>query len=300
MIPVLVVGSINLDLVFRTTQLPVPGQTLLGGEFSTHPGGKGANQAAAVGALGGRVEFVGCIGDDAEGGVLAEALQRSKVGTERLQVLQGRRSGTACVIVAEDGANMIVVAPGANSDVTPAQVTSALGHFKPKVTLCQLEVPMATVLAAAQSDCFILNPAPAQALPSEIFPRCFVLTPNETELQGLTGIAPTDQATCVTAAHALLDLGVKNVIVTLGAKGCVWVSATGSQHFPAFEVPTVDTVAAGDSFNGGLAHFLASGRELANAIPLANAVGALSTTKHGAMESMPSLDELRGLAGELL
>ena len=296
---VAVIGSVNLDLVFHVAKLPQAGETLLGGSFATHPGGKGANQAAAIACLGGDVEFVGCVGKDSEGELLAATLTSAGVGTDRLQVIEGQRSGTACVVVGGDGANMIVVAPGANSSVSPAQVTSAIGHIKPDVVLCQLEIPIESVLAAAQVECFILNPAPAQALPPELLARCYVLTPNESELESLTGVLPEDPEDCVRASASLLKAGVRNVIVTLGSRGCFWVSSEGGRHFPPRKVEAVDTTAAGDAFNGALAHFLAEGRDLAAAIPLANTVAALSTTKHGAQESMPSLNDLRAFAPEL-
>lgn len=297
--PVAVVGSVNLDLVFHVAKLPRPGETLLGGSFATHPGGKGANQAAAIACLGGDVEFVGCVGKDSEGEILAKTLTDAGVGTDRLQMIEGQRSGTACVVVGGDGANMIVVAPGANSAVSPAQVTSALGHIKPQVVLSQLEIPIESVLAAAQAERFILNPAPARALPPELLARCYVLTPNESELETLTGVLPVDPEDCIRASSSLLEAGVKNVIVTLGSRGCYWVSSQGGQYFAARKVQAADTTAAGDAFNGALAHFLAEGRDLAAAIPLANAVAALSTTKHGAQESMPSLDDLRAFAPDL-
>lgn len=295
-----VVGSLNYDLVFRTPTMPVPGQTILGGEFSTHSGGKGGNQAVAIGALGGQVCFVGNIGSDSNGATMRSTLVAAGVNTDFLNVDASVASGTACVLVDDEGMNMIVVAPGANLALSPDFVRQSLMASSSAVVLAQLEIPLSCVAVASESEYFILNPAPVCSIPPEILARCKVLTPNETELQGLTGILPQHPEDCISAAESLLDQGVENVVVTLGSRGSFWVSRTGSQHFPAAKVNPVDTTAAGDAFNGALAHFLAEGRELGNAIQIANCVGAMSTTRHGAQESMPSLAELKAFAGDLL
>lgn len=297
---VCVVGSLNFDLVFRTGKLPVPGQTLLGGQFSTHSGGKGGNQAVAIGTLGGIVDFIGSIGQDSNGKIMRATLDSAGVNTESLVVDATTPSGTACVLVDDQGMNMIVVAAGANLTLSPAVVRDALAQSGSRVVLTQLEIPMDCVAAASEAEFFILNPAPASMIPGQILARCRVLTPNETELQGLTGILPDDPEDCIRASRGLLEQGVKNVVVTLGSRGSYWVSNAGGWYFQAPNVRPVDTTAAGDAFNGALAHFLAAGREMSNAIQLANCVGALSTTKHGAQESMPSLAELKELAGNLL
>ena len=296
---VLVVGSLNLDFVFRAPQLPTPGQTLLGGQFATHPGGKGGNQAVTIGRLGGSVAFAGCVGDDPFGQVMTESLLGAGVDTTHLAIDPSTASGSACVLVDERGMNMIVVAPGANMSLGPDMVLAALA-CTPKVVLAQLEIEMTSVEAAAQAEFFILNPAPAQDLSSGLLSRCKVLTPNESELKSLTGIYPNEPSDCVAAAASLLDAGVENVIVTLGSRGSYWVSRSSGRHFQAPSVKAIDTTAAGDAFNGALALFLAEGRDMANAIALANCVGALSTTRHGAQESMPSRDELAALAGKIL
>jgi ribokinase len=290
---VLVVGSANMDLVFRTARMPSPGETLLGGQFATHPGGKGANQAVAIGRLGGAVSFVGKVGSDAFGVALRQSLTEATVNVDFLQISEAP-TGTAGIFVDDAGQNMIVVAPGANAEVSAEEVRIALQTLRPSVTLAQLEIPLEAVLAAAQADRFILNPAPARQLPDDLLDRCFALTPNEFELQALTGIDSTEEA-----AKRLLDRGVQNVIVTLGEQGSYWVSASGGLHFPVPLVSPIDTTGAGDAFNGALAMFLAEGQDLANAIPLANCVGALATTRPGAQEAMPTRKELRALAGSL-
>ncbi len=294
----LVVGSANMDLVFETPKMPVPGETLLGGRFATHPGGKGANQAVAIARLGGSVAFCGRIGDDGFGEELWMGLRSASVGVDWLTTSRGS-SGTAGIFVDAEGRNTIVVAPGANGDLTPDDVRRALSKAVPSVVLAQLEVPIAAVTAASEAPRFVLNPAPACDLPDAILARCYALTPNESELQSLTGIVPTDDEAIRRAAGVLLDRGVENVVVTLGERGSLWRSVKGEGRFAAPRVRVVDTTAAGDAFNGALALFLAEGREMANAVPLANCVGALATTRPGAQGSMPTREDLRTLAGEL-
>jgi len=296
---VAVVGSANLDMVFRIPQLPQPGQTLLGGSFSTHPGGKGANQACAIAKLGGRVSFVGCIGNDANGAALKQAMFTAGVQTDHLRTLENVASGTAVILVDENGLNQIVVAAGANEHVTPEHVRNALQNSDPSVVLCQLEIPLAAVEEAARFGKFMLNPAPACALPNSILASTFVLTPNETEAANLTGIEPLDPSSTESAARKLLDRGVANVVITLGDRGCYWASATESHHFPAYPVRAVDTTAAGDAFSGALAHFIAQGSDLPQAIEKANAVAAIATTRHGAMESMPTFAEFEAFRGTI-
>ncbi|MBS1705413.1 MAG: ribokinase [Armatimonadetes bacterium] len=297
---VAVVGSANLDLVFNTDRLPVPGETVLGGKFATHPGGKGANQAAAIARLGGQASLVGCVGTDANGRVLRSALTEIGVRVEFLQDDPHTPSGTAGILVDRSGANMIVVAPGSNFSVTPDQVQAAINSLNPDIVLAQLELNLDAVQAASHAKRFILNPAPSQPLPDEILAQCEVITPNESELKALTGISPTDASTCEQGSRILLDRGVSNVVVTLGDRGSYWTSASSGRHFPPIAVQAVDTTAAGDAFNGALAWFLATGREMANAIQLANCVGALSTTKPGAQESMPTWEEFAAVASEWL
>ena len=288
-----------MDLVFETARMPRLGETLLGGRFATHPGGKGANQAAAISRLDGNVALCGRIGGDAFGRALREGLHAASVDLRFLHTDDGP-SGTAGIFVDGEGRNMIVVAPGANSNVAPEDVRRAVAEVQPSVVLAQLEVPLDAVAAATASERFVLNPAPARELPSAILQRCYALTPNESELQSLTGIAPVDDDACRRAASTLLDRGVDNVVVTLGERGSLWLSSSVERRFDAPRVKAVDTTAAGDAFNGALAMFLAEGRDLGNAIPLANCVGALTTTRPGAQGALPSREDLRALAGALL
>lgn len=295
---IIVVGSANLDIVFNCPQLPLPGQTLLGGKMMTHPGGKGANQAVAIGKLGGNVDFVACLGEDANAEVLLKCFTEANVGT-RFVRRSKEATGTAAIVVDDEGRNMIVVASGANMEVTPDMVAESFTGDSFSVVLTQLEVPMYAVAAATAADRFILNPAPAQKIPDEILARCTVLTPNETETEGLTGISPSSPEGCREAGRKLLDFGVGNVIITLGERGCVLINAHGEFAFPARSVRPVDTVGAGDAFNGALAMFLAETDDLLASIPRAIAVAGLSTTKPGAAESMPTMDELCAFAPDL-
>ncbi len=296
---VAVVGSTNLDLVFVSPALPRPGETLLAGDFATHPGGKGGNQAVAIAKLGGGVSFVGCIGNDANGTVLRASLESAGVLTDSLVVDESKPSGTAAILVDDQGRNMIVVAPGSNRNLSPDHVRHAYAKQKPTVALAQLEIQLDTVLAAAEAEMFVLNPAPACELPDHLLAKCHVITPNETETESLTGVNPTDEERCRAATCALLEKGVQNVVITLGDRGSYWATSSGGKHFAPPTVKAIDTTAAGDAFSGALAWFLAEGRDFGNAIALANCVGALSTTKPGAQASMPDLEALKQLAGNL-
>jgi ribokinase len=300
---VLVVGSANMDLVVHTPRFPAAGETLLGGRFETFPGGKGANQAVAIGKLGGSVDFLAKLGSDAFGDALLASLTDAGVDTKLLLRTDGHPSGVAVITVDEGGQNTIVVAPGSNMNLSPEEVEAATyGGYA--IYLAQLEVPIESVaaLAAARpADApFVLNPAPARALSDDLLSRTTYLTPNQSETQFLTGQFPTDDASCLAAAAPLLDRGVENVIITLGAHGSFLANQRGGRHFPTLNVRAVDTTAAGDAFNGALAHFLAQGREIKNAIPLANCAGALAATKPGAQAGMPTWDEFLYAASELL
>jgi len=292
---VMLVGSANMDLVVRTHHFPLPGETLQGIGFQTFPGGKGANQATAIGRLGGRVGLVAKVGADPFGDQLIDSLQLSGVDTSSVLQDSAAPTGVALITVDDSGQNMIVVAPGANSLLTPKEVDQSLSGAQFSVLLAQLEVPLESVIYAAsfaEGRVFILNPAPAREVPNELLCRVDYLTPNETEARFLTGILPSDDATCLACAEVLLSRGVRNVLFTLGPRGSFLANETGGRHFPTIDVATVDTTGAGDAFNGAFAHFLASGEAIERAITLANIVGALSTTKNGAQASMPTLEEV--------
>lgn len=296
---VIVVGSANMDLVFQTPRFPAPGETVLGTGFDTFPGGKGANQAVACGKLGARVEFVACIGTDSFGDGLLGSLESASVGTQFVRRVEDAPTGVAAILVDPSGQNCIVPVPGANACLCFEDYAAAVKGGHPKVVLAQLEVPVETIAEIASSleggALFILNPAPARELPQALLEKVHLITPNETETQVLTGILPTDLATCDQAAAALHSKGVREVLITLGAKGAYYSNGSESWITPSVEVSPVDTTAAGDAFNGALATFLAEGHGISEAIGLANRVGALSTTKHGAQASMPSREDVFGV-----
>ncbi|ATP45687.1 ribokinase [Pseudomonas putida] len=297
---VVVVGSLNMDLVARAQRLPRAGETLPGEAFFTAPGGKGANQAVAVARLGGGVAMVGNVGDDAYGQQLRKALEREGVDCQAVSVCQGVSSGVALITVDAASQNCIVIIPGGNGLLTPQTVQRFDTLLQAAdVIICQLEVPAETVAWALArghelGKRVILNPAPATGpLPSTWFGHIDYLTPNESEAEALTGIAVTDQGSALRAGERLLQLGAGKVIITLGAQGALLVTAQGHQHFPAPVVQPVDTTAAGDTFVGGFAAALVRGLEEGEAIAFGQRAAALSVTRVGAQPSIPYLSELQ-------
>lgn len=291
---VMVVGSANMDLVFAVERFPNPGETRPGMDFKTFPGGKGANQAVAAAKLGARVEFVGKVGGDLFGESLRQSLAAAGVDLRSLETETEAPSGTAGIFVDRSGQNEIVVVPGANGRVDPDQVRRSIERSSGvQVVLAQCETPIAATLEAfrwarSAGVATVFNPAPAIALPEEAWPLLDFITPNESECEFLTGTLPRNEGSCAEAARVLLDRGVRNVVITLGASGCYWTNGPEHLTVPSIQVQPVDTTAAGDAFNGALALFLAHGCNVHDALALANRVGALSTTKPGAQPSMPT------------
>jgi ribokinase len=293
---ILVIGSSNTDMVIRVAALPRPGETVLGGEFAINGGGKGANQALAAARAGGAVTFLARVGDDDFGRHALDGLGAAGIDTGPCIVDADSPSGVAQILVDAHGENCIAVAPGANARLVPGDLAAARGHFLPgNLVLLQLETPLATVEAALararDAGCrTVLNPAPAQPLPGELLALVDLLTPNESEAEHLTGIAVSDDTSAAAAADALHRQGVATVLLTRGARG-VFLSETaaggGQRAFPAFAVTAVDSTAAGDVFNGCLVAALAEGRDLAGAIPFAQAGAALSVQRPGAQDSVP-------------
>jgi len=301
---VVVVGSANMDLVFRTQRFPDPGETVHGRSFETFPGGKGANQAVAIGKLGGDCLFVGKVGTDAFGDELALSLSSSGVDASRLLRTSEVRTGVASIDVDDSGQNRIIVIAGANGHLRPDEAIEAAYGFKDaKVALFQHETPAETVdacIEAASQKCqVILNPAPARPVSEKSYPHIAYITPNESEAKALTGVDIVDEPACAKAADWFHQRGVLGVIITLGSKGCYVSCGSIRQTVESIPVKAVDTTAAGDAFNGALAMLLAEGRDLLNAVQLANCVGALAVTKQGAQASMPALSELKAVAGPL-
>ncbi|WP_027596140.1 ribokinase [Pseudomonas sp. LAIL14HWK12:I7] len=297
---VVVVGSLNMDLVARAQRLPRAGETLPGEAFFTAPGGKGANQAVAVARLGGSVAMVGNVGDDAYGQQLRKALEREGVDCQAVSVCEGVSSGVALITVDAASQNCIVIIPGGNGLLTPQSVQRFDKLLQAAdVIICQLEVPAETVAWALArghelGKRVILNPAPATGpLPSTWFGHIDYLTPNESEAEALTGITVTDQGSALRAGERLLQLGAGKVIITLGAQGALLVTAQGHQHFPAPVVQSADTTAAGDTFVGGFAAALVRGLEEGEAIAFGQRAAALSVTRVGAQPSIPYLSELQ-------
>jgi ribokinase len=298
---IFVIGSLNADLVVRAPRFPAPGETISGEDLAIIPGGKGANQAVAASRQGARVSMVGRVGDDSFGPTLIQNLQKNKVATTHV-LTDESATGTAIIVVDANGQNSIVLSPGANGKVSPADVDS-VSFQNADILLLQLEIPLETVVHAAslarQNGLrVILNPAPARPLLDSLLADVDILVPNESELQSLTGVSVTDVASAETAAKVLLAKGVKTVIVTLGANGALLVTNKAATHVPTFKVDVVDTTAAGDAFIGGLAVALLRGKSLEETVRYGNASGALASTKFGAQPSLPSAEDVENLLNE--
>ncbi|MDW8309728.1 MAG: ribokinase [Verrucomicrobiales bacterium] len=298
---IVVVGSSNTDLIVRVPRIPRPGETILGGRFTTAPGGKGANQAVAAARAGARVTLIARVGRDAFGSQALAGFVRDGIDVRFVRRDPDAPSGVALIFVAADGQNSIAVAGGANANLSVADVRRAQRAFAhARVLLLQLETPLPTVKAAAQLAArrgvrVVLNPAPARDLPDELLRRVSVLTPNEIEAAALSGVKVRDLASAEKAARRLLQRGVEAVIITLGARGALVSSAAGTERVKGFRVRAVDTTAAGDVFNGALAVALSEGRPLREAVRFANAAAAISVTRMGAQPSAPTRDEIERL-----
>lgn len=296
-----VVGSLNMDLVTKVKRFPRDGETLLGESFSILPGGKGANQAVALSRLGGDVEMLGVIGNDILGQQYLEVLNKEGIGNSHLKISDNLVTGTASIVVNETGENKIIVVPGANSECSSSYVSSSAEIIKNcDYLLLQLEIPIESVLKAAKiaHDAgvgIILDPAPAKEIPLELFSLLSVITPNETEAAILTGCDTKNLKGISNAASRFHDLGVEVVIIKAGKRGAFFSKSGKCTKIKGYKVNTIDTIAAGDSFNAGLAFSLSNGAEFPEAIKFANAVAAISTTQVGAQIAMPTIDKVRKL-----
>lgn len=299
-----VVGSLNMDLVFRTPVMPAVGETLTGHEFLQVPGGKGANQAVAAARQGAQVAFVGQVGDDAFGTQLIGCLQADRVDVSHIGRQSGLATGVAGILVDDQGANSIVLASGANGKLAPEHIDAAKSVIgESQFLLCQLETPMPSVeraiaLAHQQGVKVVLNPAPAQALSDALLAQVDYLIVNETEATQLSGIEVLDHASASLAASRLRERGAKNVVVTMGESGVVLRDAQTSHVIPAVKVQAVDTTAAGDTFVGSFAVALGFGLTAIEACSEAQYAAALAVTRLGAQTSIPTRAEVEQFATE--
>lgn len=295
---ILVVGSSNTDMVTVSDKLPAAGETVIGKKFFINPGGKGANQAVAACRLDGRVVFIAKVGDDLFGNQAIEHYQQEGIETQYITQEKGGVSGVALINVDARGENTIVVAPGTNNLLREEDIGKASDAFaQADIFLTQLEIPLETVLSLAKSVAalgkkLILNPAPARALPDELLAHLYMITPNESEAEQLTGVRVFDVASAHEAAIKLRARGVEVVIITMGEKGAYLHTASISSLVPAPAVQAVDTTAAGDTFNGALAVALSEGMDLLEAVRFANSCAAISVTREGAQAAIPYRKEL--------
>jgi ribokinase len=301
---IVVVGSLVFDFVARAKRLPRKGETILGESFGMFPGGKGANQAVQASRLGAEVYLIGRVGDDALGEQLITSLQTSGVSTEFVRRDPSVKTAACCIHVDSKGNNSIIIVPEANMACSKEDIDAARAVIQSAdMVLCQLEIALPTVayavgLAAEYEVPAILNPAPAQEIPSDLCANVTILTPNEIEAEMLSGVPASSAGWESAAANKLLALGPKTIVLTLGERGAYLADAKQEHLIPAYPVPVVDATAAGDAFNGALAVALAEKMKMEQAIAFANAAGALATTRDGAQPSLAMRSEVEDLQKE--
>jgi ribokinase len=295
---IIVIGSSNTDMVIKTEKLPAPGETILGGKFLMNPGGKGANQSVAASRLGGKVTFISKRGNDLFGNQAVGLLMREGVDIKYIVKDPDLPSGVALITVDSTGENSIVVAPGSNGNLLKEDIPSVIfdtGKFE--ILLLQLEIPIDTVeysavTASEHGIKVILNPAPARKLSDNLLKNTWLITPNETEAETITGVIITDIPSAERAAELIQERGVKNVIITLGEAGAYIKSENYTGLIPGIKVKPVDTTAAGDVFNGALAVAISEGSDLKDAVIFANKAASISVTRMGAQASAPYRNEI--------
>ncbi|HTD98329.1 MAG TPA: ribokinase [Mucilaginibacter sp.] len=295
---IVVIGSSNTDMVVKTDHIPVPGETIIGGEFFIYPGGKGANQAVAAARLGGQVTLIASIGDDIFGRRSIELIKGEGIDVSYIISEANTASGVALITVDKKGENCITVAPGSNATLYPPCLQKSLPLLQQaSIVLIQLEIPLDTVIYVAevckdQNNKLILNPAPACFLPDSLFPNIDIITPNEKEAEMLTGIRVENLVSATQAARSLKNKGVKTVIITMGKEGALIVTDEYEKLIPSIPVEAIDTTGAGDVFNGALAVAIAAGKDIAGAVAFACKAAAISVTGLGAQSSAPKLNEM--------
>lgn len=295
---IVVIGSCNTDMVIKANRLPVPGETVLGGTFLMNPGGKGANQAVAASRLGGNITFIAKTGNDLFGKQSVELYNSEGINTSYIFSDPNNPSGVALISVDAFGENCIVVASGANAFLSTKDIEKAKDIIaSAEIVLMQLEIPLETVEYAAKianenGVKVILNPAPAQSLPISLIQNLFLITPNKTEAELLSGIKVTDWDSAKTAAAIISEKGVENVVITLGSKGAL-IKEKGEYHkIEALKVEAVDTTAAGDTFNGALCVGLSEGKSIVESVKMASRAAAITVTRMGAQSSIPYRKEM--------
>ena len=297
-----VIGSLNMDLVVNVDTMPKPGQTIIGSNFKEVPGGKGANQAVAMARLNGNVSMIGKVGEDGFGQTLINSLKNDKVDTTYIQTSKGA-TGVALIPVDKNAQNSIVVSPGANFEVKEDDIDNNIEAIKNSdIVVLQLETPLNTIKYALNkakelNKYTILNPAPAVKLDDEIIKNVDLLTPNETELEIISGVSIETEEDIQKAAQIMIEKGVKELIVTLGSKGSLYINKEKSMFKKAYKVEAVDTTAAGDSYTGALAVALSQDKNIEDAMDFASKVGALSVLKEGAQSSLPTLEDVKNFRG---
>ncbi|EOJ6003151.1 ribokinase [Cronobacter sakazakii] len=293
-----VLGSINADHILNLEAFPAPGETVTGSQYQVAFGGKGANQAVAAGRSGADIAFIACVGEDDIGERIRQQLSRDNIDVAPVSAVAGESTGVALIFVNGEGENVIGIHAGANAALTPERVNQQREKIaNARALLMQLESPVESVIAAARiahenQTTVILNPAPARALSDDLLALVDIITPNETEAEKLTGVKVVDDDSAAQAARVLHQKGIETVIITLGSRG-VWLSVNGEgQRVPGFRVKAVDTIAAGDTFNGALMTALLEGTPMLEAIRFAHAAAAIAVTRPGAQPSVPWRDEI--------
>lgn len=300
MADVIVIGSINMDIVVKTEEIPKIGETVIGRDIIENPGGKGANQAVALSKLGSKVGFLGCVGSDVYGKKLLSSMKESGVDTSLVKTIEGT-SGTAFISVDDHGNNNIIVIPGANEKVDSKYLNDNIDAIKnSKIVLLQHEIPMETIREAVLisknlGKKVVLNPAPAYDLDEDILKNIDILIPNEHELSKISNIKIRDMDSIVKASRHLIDIGVPIVITTLGKKGAIYVDKNTVKHFETFPVKVVDTTAAGDSFIGGFLHSYIKTNDVFKSIEFGQRVAAITIQKYGAQLSLATIEEVNNL-----